>query len=389
MPAPSPFRVITTDRTSQARLGELITPHGTIPTPIFMPVGTQGTVKGIPSHDLLQLNTPIILANTYHLLIRPGKSIIEHFGGLHTFMQWPRPILTDSGGYQVFSLARLRKISCDGVHFQSHVNGAPFFLGPREALEMQRAIGSDIAMVLDVCPPWDAPPIQMREAVMLTLSWAQQARQIWPQLLQKENIEPQSLPRPLLFGIVQGGSNPTLRAHCAQSLVEKDFDSYAIGGVSVGEPQEEMYRAVELTIPHLPPDKARYTMGLGHPHQIVELVARGVDMFDCVLPTRMARHGTAYTSCGPINLKRSVHALSHDPIDPSCACAVCMRYSRGYVHHLFRAGEMLAQYLTTYHNLAFYLELTRKIRETLAQGTFSAFREAFTKTYSVPNEREP
>ncbi len=380
---PSPFRLIHTDPESQARLGELTTPHGTIPTPIFMPVGTQATVKGIPSHDLLTLDASIILGNTYHLMLRPGKEIMRHFGGLHRFMQWPRPILTDSGGFQVFSLARLRKISHEGVRFQSHINGAPFFLGPREALEMQRAIGSDIAMVLDVCPPWNASASIMSEAITRTLDWAAQARTLWPELLMQENIDPNAHPRPLLFGIVQGGSDPALRAHCAQSLVDLDFDSYAIGGVSVGEPQDEMYRAVELTIPYLPADKARYAMGLGQPHQIVDLVARGVDMFDCVLPTRMARHGTAYTSCGPINLKRALHARSEAPIDPECSCAVCSRYSRGYIHHLFRAGEMLAHYLTTYHNLHFYLQLMRDIRAALSQGQFSAFRETFTNRYTL------
>jgi queuine tRNA-ribosyltransferase len=246
---------------------------------------------------------------------------------------------------------------------------------------MQRTIGSDIAMVLDVCPPWDAPASTMSEAIHRTLDWAAQARSLWPQLLAQENIDSQASPRPLLFGIVQGGSDPALRSHCAQSLVNLDFDGYAIGGVSVGEPQEQMYQAVELTIPHLPIDKARYAMGLGQPHQIVDLVARGVDMFDCVLPTRMARHGTAYTSCGPINLKRALHARSEAPIDPECGCAICSRYSRGYIHHLFRAGEMLAHYLTTYHNLHFYLQLMRNIRAALAQGQFSAFRQAFTNRY--------
>jgi queuine tRNA-ribosyltransferase len=296
------FELLKTDTRTKARLGKLTNAHGVVDTPVFMPVGTQASVKALDPRELLEMGTQIILANTYHLNIRPGLETIRAAGGLHRFMNWERPILTDSGGYQVFSLAKIRRIKPHGVEFNSHVDGTPLFLGPKEAMEIQRVLGSDIAMVFDECPPHDAPAREQKLAVERTIRWAQECRE-----------QPRA-ERQLVFGIVQGGSNPALREECAKALVAMEFDGYAIGGVSVGEPEPEMLKAIELTEPHLPTNKARYVMGLGTPAQMIELIARGMDMFDCVLPTRVARNGTAFTRRGAFGLKGGAYKADFRPI---------------------------------------------------------------------------
>ncbi len=369
------FALISTDPGSRARRGRLITHHGVIETPIFMPVGTQGSVKGVSPRELRELRAQIILGNTYHLFVRPGMDVIREFGGLHSFMSWDGPILTDSGGFQVFSLARLRKITEEGVHFQNHLDGAPCFIGPETAMEIQCALGSDIAMAFDECPPYPCERDYASTSLDLTLRWAARCRE-------RMEREPK-LTRPLLFGIVQGSSYPELREKSARSLVEIGFDGYAVGGVSVGEGEPEMMAAVEQSVPFLPEDHARYAMGLGTPPQLVEMVARGIDMFDCVLPTRLARNGTAFTRTGTINLKNQPYAMDHAPIEDGCQCYACATFTRGYLRHLIKAQEILGLQLVSMHNLHFYLDLMRQIREHLEEGTFGAFREQFVREYKV------
>lgn len=314
------FELLKTDAHTKARLGRLTTRHGVVDTPVFMSVGTQGSVKALDPRELHEMDTQIILGNTYHLNLRPGMDIIRAAGGLHQFINWHKPILTDSGGFQVFSLARIRKVKTHGVEFRSHLDGSPLFLGPKEAMEIQRTLGSDIAMVFDECPPHDAPAKEQRLAVERTIRWAKECRE-----------QPRADGQ-LIFGICQGGSNPELREQCAKAIVALDFDGYAIGGVSVGEPEPEMMKAVELAEPHLPAHKARYAMGLGTPAQMVELVARGVDMFDCVLPTRVARNGTAFTRRGQFGLKGAYKA-DFRPIEEGCECFACRNFTRAYLRH--------------------------------------------------------
>ena len=367
------FELLKTDVSTKARLGRLLTPHGVIDTPVFMPVGTQGTVKTMDPRELREVGAQIILSNTYHLCIRPGMEIMRHAGGLHRFMSWPGPILTDSGGYQVFSLARIRKVRPDGVAFRSHLDGSAFFLGPKEAMEIQRVLGSDIAMVLDECPPHNCAPKTALQAVERTVHWAAQCRQ-----------QPRA-PGQLVFGIVQGGCDAALRERCAKALVALEFDGYAIGGVSVGEPESEMMKAVEYTEPHLPPHQARYAMGLGTPAQLVELVARGVDMFDCVLPTRIARNGAAFTRAGTVNIKASYCKNDLGPIEPGCECYACQTFSRAYLRHLFNVEEILALRMLSVHNVYCYLKLMEDVRKQIANGTFAEFRRAFCAGY-VPSK---
>src|SRR5882762_11316812 len=300
------FELLKTDETSLARLGRFVTRRGVIDTPVFMPVGTQGSVKALDPRELREMGTQIILGNTYHLYIRPGLENIRAAGGLHQFINWPGPILTDSGGFQVFSLAKICKIKPHGVEFRSHLDGSLLFIGPKEAMEIQRLLGSDIAMVFDDCPPHDAPAKEQRLAVERTIRWARECRE-------QPRADGQKV-----FGIVQGGSDAALREQCAKALVEMEFDGYAIGGVSVGEPEPEMMRAIELAEPHLPAHKARYAMGLGTPAQMIELIARGVDMFDCVLPTRIARTGTAYTRRGALGIKGASYKTDFGPIEDGC-----------------------------------------------------------------------
>src|SRR5947199_6303700 len=309
------FEVSATDKSTKARSGRLKTGHGLIETPAFMPVGTQGSVKAVSSRELRELNTQIVLGNTYHLFVRPGLEVIGKFGGLHRFMNWDGPILTDSGGYQIFSLAKIRKITEEGAHFQNHLDGTPTFISPEIAMEIQATLGSDIAMVLDECPPWPCQHDYAARSLEMTIRWAERSKNA-PHAAEQ-----------LVFGIVQGATFADLRRASAEATVQIGFDGYAIGGVSVGEPQDEMMRAVENSEPFLPHDKPRYAMGLGTPPQLLELIARGVDMFDCVLPTRLARNGTAFTRTGTLNLKNAEFAVDQQPIEQSCACRACSGFT--------------------------------------------------------------
>ncbi len=364
------FEILARDPKTSARCGRLHTAHGIIETPIFMPVGTQATVKCMTPDELRTLNAQIILSNTYHLVIRPGIDLIAKAGGLHKFMNWEGPILTDSGGYQVFSLAKLRKISPDGVEFQSHVDGATLFLGPRESLAAQRVLGSDIVMAFDECPHWPCDREYACSSLELTLQWAARCR------------EQQLSDGQLLFGIVQGSVFPDLRERSARELVAMGFDGYAIGGVSVGEPPAEMMRQVEMTVPFLPQDRPRYVMGVGTPPQMLEMAARGVDMFDCTLPSRVARNGTIFTARGTYAIKNSKYREDFGPLEEGCECYACRSFTRAYIRHLYRTGEILGLRLMTWHNLHMYLETMRRARETIAAGTFEEFRREFAATYT-------
>lgn len=395
----SVFELLVQDRETKARRGRLTTAHGVIETPAFMPVGTQGTVKAVSPRELHDLKAQIILGNTYHLFVRPGLDVIKHFGGLHRFMNWHGPILTDSGGYQIFSLAKLRKITDEGVHFQNHVDGTPAFISPEMAMQIQAALGSDIAMVLDECPPWPCQKEYAVASLQMTLRWAKRCK-AWteekverpgtergrdnaqrPTLNARRSIPEESSLNQLLFGIVQGATFEDLRKESAQALVEIGFDGYAIGGVSVGEPEEEMMRAIDASEPFLPNDNPRYAMGLGTPPQMIEMIARGIDLFDCVLPTRLARNGTAFTRAGTLNLKNAEFALDKQPIQEGCSCPACSGFTRGYIRHLIKAEEILGLRLISLHNLHFYLELMRKCRATIENGTFGTFRRDFVSDY--------
>ena len=374
------FERLATDSHSNARRGRLTTAHGEIDTPTFMPVGTQGSVKGVSPRELHELNAQIVLGNTYHLFVRPGLDVLKHFGGLHNFMNWDGPILTDSGGYQIFSLAKLRKITEQGVEFQNHIDGARAFISPEIAMEIQTLLGSDIAMALDECVPYPCEYDYAAESAEMTTRWAKRCRE-W----KRRNAE---MARPeladsMLFGIVQGGTFEDLRKESAQAIVDLDFAGYAIGGVSVGEPEEEMMRAVEWAEPFLPANKPRYAMGLGTPPQLMELIARGMDMFDCVLPTRLARNGTAFTAAGTINLKNAEFILDKNPIEENCACDTCREFTRGYIRHLIKAEEILGLRLITLHNLHFYLNLMNQARAEIERGTFDQFRKAFAAEYKT------
>jgi queuine tRNA-ribosyltransferase len=364
------FELLKTDLHTKARLGKLTTAHGVVETPVFMPVGTQASVKALDPRELLEMGTQIILGNTYHLNLRPGLDIIRAAGGLHQFMNWEKPLLTDSGGFQVFSLAKIRKIKPHGVEFRSHIDGSLLFLGPKEAMEIQRALGSDIAMVFDECPPHDAPAKEQRLAVERTIHWARECRE-------QPRADGQKV-----FGIVQGGSNPALREECAKALVEMDFDGYAIGGVSVGEPEPEMLKAIEITEPFLPAHKARYAMGLGTPAQMVELIARGVDMFDCVLPTRIARTGTAVTHTGAFGLKGGSYKADFRPIEENCECFACKNFTRAYLRHLLNVNEILGLRMVSVHNSHLYLKVMTEARAAIAAGTFTEFYRGFIANYT-------
>jgi queuine tRNA-ribosyltransferase len=361
-----------------------------------MPVGTQGTVKAVTPRELRELNAQIILGNTYHLFVRPGLQVIRQFDGLHRFMNWDGPILTDSGGYQIFSLAKLRKITEQGVHFQNHVDGTPAFISPEIAMEFQTIMGSDIAMVLDECAPWPCERDYAARSLDMTTRWARRAHDVYRPLEVsarqcKEDAETPTHPdaRTQLFGIVQGATFGDLRKESAQALVEIGFDGYAIGGVSVGEPEEEMMRAVEASEPFLPKEKPRYAMGLGTPPQLLEMIARGMDMFDCVLPTRLARNGTAFTAGGTLNLKNAEFAMQKEPIEEGCECPACREFSRAYIRHLIKAEEILGLRLITLHNLHFYFELMRNAQKTIEDGSFDQFRKEFVAGYKTrPAEME-
>ena len=368
------FELLKTDPSSKARLGRLTTARGVVDTPVFMPVGTQASVKALDPRELREMGTQILLGNTYHLHIRPGLEIIDAAGGLHCFMNWPWPILTDSGGFQVFSLAKIRKIRPHGVEFRSHLDGSSLFLGPKEAMDIQRRLGSDIAMVFDECPAHDSTPKEAREAVERTIRWAAECRE-----------QPRAKGQ-FVFGIVQGCNDPHLREHCAKAIVAMGFDGYAVGGVSVGEAEHEMMAAIEMTEPFLPTAQARYAMGLGTPAQLVELVARGIDMFDCVLPTRVARNGTAFTSRGTFSVKGGAVKADFRPIEEGCECFACRHFTRAYLRHLLNVNEILGLRMLSVHNSHMYIDLMTRIRRHLAGGTFADFRRGFVGNY-VPSAK--
>jgi queuine tRNA-ribosyltransferase len=359
------FEVLRTDPTG-ARLGRLTTPHGVIETPAFIPVGTAATVKGQTQQDLEHLGVQVLLANTYHLYLRPGHDLIRGMGGVHRFMSWPRAILTDSGGYQVFSLADLRRVSDDGVTFRSHLDGSEHFFSPEKALEIEIALGADIIMVLDECIEAPSVESRTREAAARTRDWARRSRDYFAHYGDRA--------RQMLFGIVQGGTYAALRRENAGAVVDLDFPGYAIGGLAVGESHKVTCEMTAIAASQLPADRPRYLMGVGKPEQIPDYVALGVDMMDCVLPTRSARHGCLFTSQGRVLIRNARYANDPRPIDEGCNCAVCRRYSRAYLRHLYCAGESLAANLNTHHNLYFYLDIMRKIRESICFGTLDKFR---------------
>ena len=427
------FELLAEDKSSRARAGLLHTPHGTVETPVFMPVGTAGTVKGMTQDQLEELGVQILLANTYHLYLRPGHETVRSLGGLHRFMGWPRPILTDSGGFQVMSLKSLGRVTEDGVWFKSHLDGSSHFLSPERAIEVQVALGADIIMTLDECVAYPASRESIHRAVKLTQRWAERSKEKLsaissqpsatpaPQIdhpsitnhQSKQKLstlslsafskprtvhrppfnhqspitnrqlsivnrpstivhpQPPAPPSPCLFAIVQGGVDKDLRRESAEGLLELGFEGYAVGGLSVGEPKAEMYDVAECTAGWLPRHRPRYLMGVGTPQDLVECVARGYDMFDCVMPTRNARNGSVFTSQGKIVVKNAKYARDASPLDPACACPVCRRYSRSYIRHLLLAGEMLGAILTTQHNLHFYIDTMRKIRQSLLFGAFA------------------
>ena len=361
------FTVIHRDASCGARLGSLETPHGIIETPIFMPVGTNATVKAMTPEDLHAVNAQIILSNTYHLYLRPGHRLVERMGGLHRFMNWDRPILTDSGGFQVFSLGELRKISEEGVRFQSHIDGSRHMLTPELAIQIQEALGADIIMCFDECPPATAEYDYVSRSLELTARWARRCKDAHGRAGQQ------------LFGIIQGGMHYDLRARSIDDICSIGFDGYALGGLSVGEEKEQMYGVMECCAPLLPQESPRYIMGIGAPEDLIEAVWHGYDMFDCVMPTRNARNGMLFTSQGRINIKAKIYEEDDGPLDPACSCMVCRNYSRAYLRHLYRAGEILASQLNTHHNLHYYLDLMRQVRQAIKEDRFSEFRRQFIK----------
>ena len=378
----SPFLFHVTHRDGQARRGELSTPHGIVETPAFMPVGTRGAVKAVTGRQLLEVGAQIILGNTYHLYLKPGDGLIARCGGLHRFIGWDGPILTDSGGYQIFSLASMRRIREDGAEFRSHLDGSLHHLTPERATDIQAQLGSDIAMVLDECIATPAPAALARDAMERSVRWARRARARFLQLRDPPGGVVVSNAGQAQFGIVQGATHLDLRTESVQATVDIGFEAYAIGGLSVGEPADVMYEVVGHTAPLLPDDRPRYLMGSGMPDDLIESVARGVDLFDCVLPTRNARNGQLFTREGPLAIKNARYAEDLSPPDPRCGCYTCSRFSRAYLRHLFMAGEMTGSTLNTVHNLYFYLDTMKRIREAILFGTFERLRQEFRQTYS-------
>jgi len=367
------FTVTHRDSETKARIGLLETPHGTVETPVFMPVGTQGTVKGVTQGQLEELGGQILLANTYHLYLRPGEEAIRELGGLHRLMSWNRGILTDSGGYQVFSMKALRKIGDEGVEFRSHLDGSRHLLSPERAVEIQAALGSDIMMVLDECCEYPVSHPAAQKAMERTLQWAKRSQAAWRDLALRQEPSPG-----VLFGIVQGGAYPELRRECASRLAEMEFPGNALGGLSLGEPRPLTYELVAAAAELLPNDKPRYVMGVGLPEELPYYVAQGVDMMDCVLPTRNGRNGLLFTSQGRMHIRQVRYARDNRPIDDTCGCPACRRYSRAYLRHLFVAGEMLGGILNSCHNVFFYLDTMRRIRQTIAAGNFARFITDFS-----------
>ena len=378
MKQPVTYEPIKTCKQTGARLGIVHTPHGSFETPTFMPVGTLGTVKAMSTEELKEIGAGMILSNTYHLWLRPGTEVIQQAGGLHKFMNWDGPILTDSGGFQVFSLSKLRDIREEGVHFRHHLNGSKLFLSPEKAMEIQNILGSDIMMAFDECPPYPASHDYMKKSVDRTTRWA------------KRCIEAHARPEEqALFGIVQGGEYEDLRERSAKALVELDFPGYAIGGLSVGEPKDVMNRVLEFTVPHLPEDKPRYLMGVGTPDSLIDGAIRGIDMYDCVLPTRIARNGTLMTSNGRLVVRKKEYEFDFGPLDENCDCHVCKTYSRAYIRHLIRTDEILGLRLTSYHNLYFLVHLMEQVREAIREDRLGDFREQFFEQYGYnkPNAK--
>ncbi|MBI2955638.1 MAG: tRNA guanosine(34) transglycosylase Tgt [Chloroflexi bacterium] len=368
------FELVKTEKHSAARAGVLHTPHGDVPTPVFMPVGTQATVKTLSPLELLEIGARIILSNTYHLFLRPGSSLIASFGGLHRFMAWPRPILTDSGGFQVFSLGHLGRVRDDGVSFRSHIDGSEHLFTPERVIAIQEELGADVIMAFDECTPYPSDLEYNRKALKRTHNWAQRC------------LAAQTRRDQALFGIVQGGMFPELRRESARFLTSLDFPGYAIGGLSVGEPKELSAKILEETVPLLPEGKPRYLMGVGSPEDLVEFVARGIDMFDCVLPTRVARNGALFTRHGRRNIGNASFKALDQPIDESCDCYTCRTFSAAYVHHLFRSEELLAYRLASIHNLRFMIRLMEEVRASILSGSFDRLREEFLASYTPTDQ---
>lgn len=373
--SPITYQLEKTEKHTGARLGSVTTPHGTFETPIFMPVGTQATVKTLSPQELKEMGAGIILSNTYHLWLRPGEDIVEEAGGLHEFMQWDQGILTDSGGFQVFSLSDMNKIEEEGVHFRSHLDGSKLFLTPEKSIQIQNALGADIIMSFDECPPFDESYDYMKKSIERTARWAERGLEAH----QRHHDQ-------ALFGIVQGGGYMDLRKQHARDLTSLDFDGYSIGGLSVGESKEDMYRTLEATTPLLPEGKPRYLMGVGTPRDLIEGVIRGVDMFDCVLPTRIARNGTAMTSRGRVVVKNAVYERDFGPLDADCQCHTCQNYSRAYLRHLIKADEMYGMRLISYHNLYFLINLMEEVKEAIRQDNLLEYRDAFYEKYGYNEE---
>lgn len=371
------FELIKTSQNTKARRGRITTPHGIIETPVFMPVGTQATVKAMKPEDLKELGAQIILSNTYHLYLRPGHELIKAAGGLHTFMNWHRPILTDSGGFQVFSLGDLRKITEEGVEFRSHIDGSKHMLSPEKAMEIQNALGSDIMMAFDECAPYPADRQYVKNSLERTTRWLERCKDA------HKNVEKQSL-----FGIVQGGMYQDLRYQSASEIVQLDLPGYAIGGLSVGEPKEIMYEVLDYTVDYLPQNKPRYLMGVGSPDCLFEGVERGIDMFDCVLPTRIARNGTAFTSNGKVVIKNAAYERDFSPLDPDCDCYTCRNYTKAYLRHIFKANEILSSMLLTNHNLYFLVNLMKKMQKSIEEDRFIEYKKEFFSRFDDVDRKE-
>lgn len=369
MPAVT-YELIKTDTRTKARRGRVTTPHGIIETPVFMPVGTAATVKAMRPEEIKELGAEIILSNTYHLYLRPGHEIVKAAGGLHKFMNWDRPILTDSGGFQVFSLGAMRKIREEGVEFRSHIDGSKHMLSPEKSMEIQNALGSDIIMAFDECAPYPADRQYVKDSLERTTRWLRRCKEY------HQNTDRQSL-----FGIMQGGMYTDLRRESAEQIVELDLPGYAIGGLSVGEPKPLMYEIMDECVDYLPKEKPRYLMGVGSPDCLFEGVERGIDMFDCVLPTRIARHGMAMTSQGRVNIKNAAYEKDFTPLDPNCDCYTCRNYSKAYLRHLFKADEILSSMLMTNHNLHFLVNTMKNIRKSIEEDRFLEYKKEFYESY--------
>jgi len=374
------FELLKTSDAYAARAGIIHTDHGPVETPVFMPVGTRGTVKALTNEELIDASAHIILGNTYHLYLKPGMDVIREAGGLHRFMNWHRPILTDSGGYQIFSLAHMRKIEGDVTTFRSHIDGSLHTLSPEKSMEIQRMLGSDIVMVFDECTPYPCDYSYAKESLVRTHRWERLSKEAF------DATDPLWGHSQALFAIVQGSVYEDLRMESAGYLTGLNFDGYAIGGLAVGEPKTIMYELTEKVCLQLPAEKPRYLMGVGKPEDIIHSIARGVDMMDCVLPTRNARNGTLYTRKGKINIKRVEFSRDFSPLDPECPCPACRNHSKAYLHHLYKAGEITGLRLNSLHNITFFLQLVREAREAIQKGTFSAFYENFCRTYPMEED---